>query len=118
MAPADCRSHVRGDVNYQPEIQIEKLNFGQIPARTLMNAGGGISKATRSADLRGRRILNEKYVPDSFFIICSVPSPRWRHYAPSASPRFADDDLLAIALNSRTVKTMPINISVKTAIER
>ena len=63
---------IRGDVTYQSEMQIEEMNIGQIPARTLVNARIGVAKDGWSADLWGRNIFDERYIANSFFIISGV----------------------------------------------
>jgi iron complex outermembrane receptor protein len=68
----DFEFFVRGDVTYQSEMQIEEMNIGQIPPRTLVNARLGVAKDGWSADLWGRNIFNDEYVANSFFIISGV----------------------------------------------
>ena len=68
----EFKYYVRGDVAYQSEMQMEEMNIGQIPPRTLVNARAGIAKDNWSADLWGRNLLNEKYIANSFFIISGV----------------------------------------------
>jgi iron complex outermembrane receptor protein len=68
----DFEFFVRGDVTYQSEMQMEEMNLGQIPPRTLVNARIGVAKDGWSADLWGRNILDERYVANSFFIISGV----------------------------------------------
>ena len=68
----DFEFFVRGDVTYQSKMQIEEMNIGQIPARTLVNARIGVAKDGWSADLWGRNIFDEEYIANSFFIISGV----------------------------------------------
>jgi outer membrane receptor protein involved in Fe transport len=62
----------RGDLTYQSKMQMEEMNIGQIPPRTLVNARLGVSRDNWALDVWGRNIFNEKYVANSFFIISGV----------------------------------------------
>ena len=62
----------RGDLTHQSKMQMEEMNIGQIPPRTLVNARLGVSRDNWALDVWGRNIFNEKYVANSFFIISGV----------------------------------------------
>lgn len=62
----------RGDVTYQSKMQMEEMNIGQIPPRTLVNLRLGVGRDGWTADIWGRNVLNDRYVANSFFIISGV----------------------------------------------
>jgi iron complex outermembrane receptor protein len=66
---SDFSYFVRGDVVYQSEMQMEEMNIGQIPSRTLVNVRGGLARGGFEAALWGKNVFDEEYIANSFFII-------------------------------------------------